>query len=56
MKPGGRKGEDEAESLEGNFFAKKFPSTPPFKKLLNGADRSCASIENGGAAKLTGPF
>ncbi len=39
--------------MEGNFFAKKFPSTPPFKKLLNGADRSCAATENRGAAKVT---
>ena len=26
------------EWMEGNFFAKKFPSTPPFKKLLNGGE------------------
>jgi hypothetical protein len=32
----GRKKEEERKYVEGNFFAKEFPSTPPFKKLLNG--------------------
>jgi hypothetical protein len=29
------------------------PSTAPFKKLLNGADRLCAATENRGAANVT---